>query len=44
MDDRVQTGFLSPKKPIYHIGFIDAIVQLFKKPYEAAVEEAAYSQ
>ena len=44
MDDRVRAGFLSPSKPIYHVGFSDAIVRLYKKAYESAVEEAAYSQ
>lgn len=44
MDDRVRAGFLSPNKPIYHVGFSDAIVRLYKKAYESAVEEAAYSQ
>ncbi len=44
IDDRVRAGFLSPTKPIYHIGFSDSIVSLYKQAYEAAVEEAAYSQ
>ena len=44
MDDRVTKGFLSPEKPIYHIGFSDNIVQLYRHAYEAALEEAAYSQ
>ncbi len=44
MDDRVKAGFLSPEKPIYHIGFSDNIVALYKQAYEAAIEEAAYSQ
>lgn len=44
MDDRVMKGFLSPEKPIYHIGFSDSIVQLYRQAYEAALEEAAYSQ
>jgi AraC-like DNA-binding protein len=44
MDDRVRAGFLSPTKPIYHIGYSDEIVSLYKRAYEAAVEEAAYSQ
>ena len=44
MDDRVRAGFLSPQKPIYHVGFSDAIVSLYKQAYDAAVEEAAYSQ
>ena len=44
MDDRVRAGFLSPQKPIYHVGFSDSIVSLYKQAYDAAVEEAAYSQ
>ena len=44
MDERVQAGFLSPQKPIYHVGFSDAIVRLYKQAYQSAIEEAAYSQ
>lgn len=44
MDDRVRAGFLSPTKPIYHIGFSDAIVSLYRHAYDAALEEAPYSQ
>lgn len=44
MDDRVRANFLSPTKPIYHTGFSDAIVRLYKQAYETALEEAAYSQ
>ena len=44
MDDRVRAGFLSPQKPIYHVGFSDSIVSVYKTAYDAAVEEAAYSQ
>ena len=44
MDDRVEHGFLSPKKPIYHLGFSDSIVTLYKQAYQAALAEAAYSQ
>ena len=44
MDDRVRAGFLSPQKPVYHVGFSDSIVSLYKSAYEAALEEAAYSQ
>ena len=44
MDDRVRAGFLSPQKPIYHVGFSDSIVSLYKSAYNAALEEAAYSQ
>jgi AraC-like DNA-binding protein len=44
IDDRVMAGFLSPAKPIYHVGFSDAIVSLYKQAYATAIEEAAYSQ
>ena len=44
MDDRVRAGFLSPTKPIYHVGFSDTVVRLYRNAYDAALEEAAYSQ
>jgi AraC-like DNA-binding protein len=44
MDDRVRAGFLSPQKPIYHVGYSSVIETLYKRAYEAALEEAAYSQ
>ena len=44
MDDRVRAGFLSPQKPVYHVGFSDEIVRLYKQAYDTAVIEAAYSQ
>lgn len=44
MDDRVRAGFLSPQKPVYHVGFSDEIVRLYKEAYNSAVIEAAYSQ
>ncbi len=44
MDDRVRAGFLSPTKPIYHVGFSDDIVRLYKDAFEAAKREEAYSQ
>jgi len=44
MDDRVRANFLSPSKPIYHVGYSADIVSLYRKAYEAAQEEAAYSQ
>ncbi len=44
MDDRIKAGFLSPQKPIYHVGFSDAIVHLYRQAYLSAIEEAAYSQ
>ena len=44
MDARVRASFLSPTKPIYHVGFSDAVVSLYKQAYSTALEEAAYSQ
>ena len=44
MDYRVKAGFLSPDKPIYHIGYSSLMETLYKRAYEAALEEAAYSQ
>lgn len=44
IDDRVRAGFLSPTKPIYHVGFSDVIVRLYKEAYDTAITEAAYSQ
>lgn len=44
MDDRVRAGFLNPEKPIYHVGYSNVIETLYKRAYEAAVEEAAFSQ
>jgi AraC-like DNA-binding protein len=44
IDDRVRAGFLSPQKPIYHVGFSDEIVRLYKEAYDTALIEAAYSQ
>ena len=44
MDDRVRAGFLSPQKPIYHVGFSDVLVGLFRTAMKTAQEEAAYSQ
>ncbi len=44
IDDRVAAGFLSPEKPIYHVGYSADIIQLYKSAYHTAVEEKAYSQ
>jgi len=44
MDDRVRARFLSPTKPIYHVGFSDAIVSLYRSALDAAMAEEAYSQ
>ena len=44
VDDRVRAGFLSPTKPIYHVGFSSEIVHLYDEAFGKAKEEAAYSQ
>ena len=44
IDDRVKAGFLSPEKPIYHVGFSNEILALYEEAYKTAQEEAAYSQ
>lgn len=44
MDDRVKANFLSPDKPIYHVGYSSDIVSLYRQAYDTALEEAAYSQ
>ena len=44
MDDRVRAGFLSPEKPVYHVGYSSDIEELYRSAYKQAVEEAAYSQ
>ncbi|MBR1449200.1 MAG: helix-turn-helix domain-containing protein [Prevotella sp.] len=44
MDDRVRANFLSPTKPIYHVGYSADIVSLYRQAFTAAQEEAAYSQ
>ncbi len=44
IDDRVKHNFLSPEKPIYHVGFSNEIIDLYEEAYRTALEEAAYSQ
>jgi AraC-like DNA-binding protein len=44
MDMRVMNGFLSPEKAIYHVGFSEDIVRLYRMAYDTAMKEAAYSQ
>ena len=44
MDSRVRAGFLTPSKPIYHVGHSAEVISLYKQAYAAAQEEAAYAQ
>ncbi|MGN0221537.1 MAG: helix-turn-helix domain-containing protein [Prevotella sp.] len=44
IDDRMAAGFLSIKKPIYHIGYSADVIQLYKNAYNTALQEAAFVQ
>ena len=44
MDSRVRAGFLSTTKPIYHVGFSEQIVTLYRMAYDTAMKEDAYAQ
>lgn len=44
IDDRVKHRFLSPEKPVYHVGFSNEIIYLYEEAYRTAMEEAAFSQ
>ncbi len=44
IDDRVRAGFLSPTKPIYHVGYSPETIHLYKQAFQTAMEEAASSQ
>ena len=39
IDDRVKAGFLSPEKPIYHVGFNNDIISIFEKAMKIADSE-----
>lgn len=43
-NDRVKHKFLSPEKPIYHVGFSNEIINLYEEARYIAQEEAAYAQ
>ena len=44
MDDRVRAGFLSPQKPIYHVGYSAMVNDMYQFGLKTAKEEAAYVQ
>ena len=44
MDDRVKAGFLTPEKPIYHVGYSFVLEGLYQRALEEATKENAYSQ
>ena len=44
MDDRVEDGFLSRNKAIYHVGYSSKIIELYESALNSAHEEAAYCQ
>lgn len=44
IEDRVKNGFLSPNKPIYHVGYNNSIINLYKEAYQVAQIEEIYVQ
>ena len=44
MDDRVKAGFLTPEKPIYHVGYSFVLEGLYQRALDEAMKENAYSQ
>lgn len=44
IDDRLRAGFLSPTKPIYHIGYSSEIVRTFENAINVAEEEKIFCQ
>ena len=44
MDDRVKANFLSPEKPIYHLGYSAGIIELYEAALRTAFDEPPYSQ
>ena len=44
MDDRLKYNFLSLEKPVYHVGFSNDIVHLYKLAIETAKEEPVHCQ
>lgn len=39
IDDRVKAGFLTPEKPIYHVGFSNTIINIFEQALKVAGSE-----
>lgn len=44
MDDRVKAGFLSPEKPVYHVGYSGEIISIYESAMTVAKTEAASMQ
>lgn len=44
IDERVRAGFLSPERPIYHVGYSADVIRLYEEALQTAAEEAAYVQ
>ena len=40
----MKAGFLSPEKPIYHVGYSNEIIALYEEAYKTAQEEVAFAQ
>ena len=44
INDRVKANFLSPEKPIYHLGYSAGIIELYEAALRTAFEEPPYAQ
>lgn len=44
IDDRVKAGFLTPERPIWHVGYSADLESLYNKAFDTAMQEAAYAQ
>lgn len=44
IDERVKAEFLSVEKQVFHVGFSNEIVSLYKEAYKTAQEEAPFAQ
>jgi AraC-like DNA-binding protein len=44
IDQRVRANFLSPEKPIYHVGYSSEIIHLYQSALSIAEQEPAFAQ
>ncbi|MBQ4022585.1 MAG: AraC family transcriptional regulator [Prevotella sp.] len=44
IDNRVRQRFLSPEKPVFHVGYSAELVRLYKNAYKTALAEKPYFQ
>lgn len=44
IDNRIRQHFLSPEKPVFHVGYSAELVRLYKNAYKAALAEKPFYQ